>query len=54
MMNRYIVWLIVVLYWLSPVDLLPGNPIDDVILAVLAWHRDEVMGWIAAGRKVGT
>ena len=26
-----------IIYWISPIDLIPGNPIDDIILTIVCF-----------------
>lgn len=42
-MDRWLIWGVVVLYWFWPIDLVPGNPIDDIVLVWLAWNREQLI-----------
>lgn len=39
-MKKLLLLIVVLVYVLSPVDLLPG-PIDDIIVILLAWNRRD-------------
>ena len=45
-MNKYLLWGIVLAYWIWPIDLIPGSPIDDIIIVAMAWYRDEISSYI--------
>lgn len=45
-MNKWLVWGVVVLYWVWPIDLVPGNPIDDIVLVWLAWNREQLVNYL--------
>ena len=36
-MGKFIIIVLVVAYVLSPVDLMPGFPLDDIIIAMIGW-----------------
>ncbi len=37
----------VIAYWLSPIDAMPGLPIDDLVAAWLAWvNREELAPYL--------
>ena len=41
-MKPWMIWSIVALYWISPIDLVPGNPIDDIVIVAMAYHREKI------------
>lgn len=45
-MKSWMIWGIVIAYWLWPFDLMPGNPVDDIVLVALTWKRHEIERWV--------
>ncbi|HSG61614.1 MAG TPA: hypothetical protein VLA24_09295 [Pseudomonadales bacterium] len=45
-MKPWMLWAIVIAYWIWPIDLIPGNPIDDIVIVALAYYREEVAAYL--------
>ena len=42
--EKILLWLMVGLYWVWPLDVMPGLPFDDIALVAGAWqYQDEII-----------